>query len=123
MITLKNDAKLMGKLKKVGSSMGGVILEDTVIEEAAALYQDANRRAAKVMGKSGAYLSVGRVIRNSPFGVKVTISANEETSAIEIGNSDKPAQPFLRPAYESNKMKLIKIAASNMKQEIKRVAK
>lgn len=123
---------LHAALAEVGKSMEKKILARAMRDAAKPILNDAKRRAPVLSGQLRKSLKIRALQRNRKKGqVGVAISTDkgffkgdEFYGAFhEFGTSRMPARPFIRPAFEANKARAVKIVGEAIKLGLEDVAR
>lgn len=123
---------LAAALAEVGKAMEKKILARAMRDAAKPILADAKRRAPVLTGQLRKSLKIRSISRNRKKGqVGVVISTakgffkgDEFYGAFhEFGTKKMPARPFIRPAFEANKARAVKIVGEAIKLGLEDVAR
>lgn len=114
---MEGDKQIRERLKKIKKTVSNDI-EQALVNSALIVERDAKINAPVDTGlmRSTITHNLGNEDTNNPY-VDI-ISPTEYSKYVEFGTSKQPAQPFLFPAYNNNKQKILKEIAKAMKKGV-----
>lgn len=129
-ISLQGGAELMDALEALGPAMEKKVLRSAMREAAKPMLAEAKRRAPVLTGQLRKSLKIKAMKRRSNGQVGVLIATEKgffkgETfygAFQEFGTKKLPARPFIRPAFESNKARAVRIVTEAIRIGLEDIA-
>jgi len=130
-IELRGADELLKGLQELEPAIAKKILRTAMRQAATPILEEAKRRVPILTGQLRKSLKIRAIKRNNKGRIGVVISTEKgffkgETfygAFLEFGTKKMPAKPFIRPAFEANKARAVRIVELALKLGLDGVAK
>ena len=130
-IALRGADELLKGLQELEPAIAKKILRSAMRQAAKPILDEAKRRVPVLTGELRKSLKIRALKRNNKGRIGVVISTEKgffkgETfygAFLEFGTKKMPAKPFIRPAFEANKARAVRIVEQALKLGLDGVAK
>jgi len=119
--------ELEAKLIKLGGVAGGKVLRQALMAAANPMVKSAKAKVPVDRGKLKSNIrkrsKLGKGKSNTVAEVMMGVTKKAWYGhLVEFGTINTPAQPFLRPAFDENKTKVVQLFRAQLEKRIKKVA-